>query len=65
MLCINKVNKYGGKIKMKTKEVQRRERKNIQISLRISKEVSRYLNENKISPQKVFDLAVDELKAEK
>ena len=44
------------------KDFKRKERKNIQISLRISKENSEMLKKDNSSPQKVFDWALVEYK---
>ncbi len=52
---------------MKIEEVKKRKRqtKNVPINLRITQEVSDYLRENEISPQRVFDLAVIEIREKK
>lgn len=50
---------------MKIQEVIRKERKTIRISIRTSKEKSKFLKENNISPNTVFDKAVTELMKEK
>lgn len=50
-----------GNKKMKLQDVQRRPRKEIQISLRTDKGTSKWLRENRISPQSVFDKAIEEL----
>lgn len=53
---------------MKIKDVTRQEKdelKAVRINLRITKTVSKWLSEKKISPQKVFDLAIAELRKEK
>ena len=62
MLLLIKMEKNK---KMKKEQVRRKERKNIQISLRLSREDSEFFKMEKISPQKVFDLAITELKKEK
>ncbi len=51
---------------MKIQEVktQRKEKKSIRINLKITKSISQWMKENEISPQKVFDLALKELKNE-
>jgi len=46
---------------MKLQDVQRRPRKEIHISLRTDKSTSKWLRENRISPQSVFDKAIEEL----
>ena len=50
---------------MKKKQVKKIEKKNVRLSLKITKETSGFLAKEKLSPQRIFDLAIDELKAEK
>ena len=53
---------------MKIEDVTREKRiklKNVRINLNTTKEISKWLTEKNISPQAVFDLAIEELKKEK
>ncbi|KKN48517.1 hypothetical protein LCGC14_0652100 [marine sediment metagenome] len=53
---------------MKIKDVTRQEKdelKTVRINLKTTKSVSKWLSEKNISPQKVFDLAIVELRKEK
>lgn len=53
---------------MEIKDVTRKEKdelKTVRINLRITKTVSKWLSKRKISPQKVFDLSIVELRKEK
>ena len=50
---------------MKKNEVKTRERKSVPISIRTTKENSEFMKNNDISPNAVFEKALEELKAEK
>ena len=50
---------------MKKNEVKRIERKSIRINLRITQEDSQFMEDEKLSPQKIFDKSLEELKNEK
>jgi len=53
---------------MKLKEVQRKEdkiKRKVTMSIRTTKEVSEWMKENNVSPTRVFDLAIEELRKEK
>ena len=49
---------------MKKNEVKRKEKRK-RLNLTISNEDSKFLKKENLSPQKIFNLAVEELKAEK
>ena len=49
---------------MKKNEVKRKEKRQ-RLNLTISNEDSKFLKKENLSPQKIFNLAVEELKAEK
>lgn len=54
--------------KMEIDDVQReraKEDRSVQMSIRTSKEKSKFMNENNISPTKLFNKAVEELMGEK
>jgi len=46
---------------MELKKIQRKERKDVGVTLRITKNTSEWLKEMNISPQRLFDEAVKEL----
>jgi len=46
---------------MEIKDLQRKERKNIPLALRIKKSQSVWMKENNVSPQALFDKALEEL----
>jgi len=46
---------------MDIKNIQKKERKNIFLSLRVKKSDSVWMKEKKISPQRLFDTALKEL----
>jgi len=46
---------------MEIKDLQRKERKNISLALRIKKGQSVWMKENNVSPQALFDKALEEL----
>jgi hypothetical protein len=46
---------------MKIKEIQKQERKSKIISVRTLPSYCKWMNENKISPSKLFNLAIEEL----
>ena len=46
---------------MKINEVQKKDKKTVQISIRTTKVLSDFMTENKISPNAVFEQAVKEL----
>lgn len=50
---------------MKIEEVQRTNRKPLVVTIRISKEVSDWMAENKVSPTLVFNKAIRELQEKK
>ena len=49
---------------MKKNQVKRKEKRK-RLNLTISNEDSKFLKKEELSPQKIFNLAVEELKAEK
>ncbi len=46
---------------MEIQDVKRSERKEVRINLKISKQVSKWMKENEVSPQKIFDKSIEEL----
>ena len=46
---------------MEIKDLQRKERKNIPLALRIKKSQSVWMKENNVSPQALFDKTLEEL----
>jgi len=50
---------------MKIQEVQRKPRKVVRMSIKTFKETSVWMKKNNISPQAVFDKAIEELKNQK
>lgn len=46
---------------MEIKDIQRKERKKITLALRIKKTESDWMKENNVSPQALFDKALEEL----
>ncbi len=50
---------------MKIQEVKKREPKSVQISIRTTEEFSKFMRDNKISPNAVFHKAMEELVKEK
>jgi len=46
---------------MELKQITRTERKTIRLNLRTTKSISKWMRENNVSPQKVFDLSMQEL----
>ncbi len=50
---------------MKRNEVKTRERKSVQISIRTTEENSKFMKEENLSPNAIFEKALEELKKEK
>lgn len=50
---------------MEIKGLQRKEGKSVQISIRTSKAKSEFMKKNNLSPNAVFDKAIEELMKEK
>ncbi len=51
---------------MKIKEVKKKEQpKSVRLNLKTTKEISKWMKKENISPQLIFDKAVEELKQEK
>ena len=50
---------------MKRNEVQKRVRKSVPISIRTTEENSKFMKEHDLSPNAIFEKALEELKAEK
>ena len=50
---------------MEIKDIQRKERKSIPLALRIKKSWSVWMKENNVSPQALFDSALEELMKKK
>lgn len=50
---------------MKINEVQRKQRKSVGISIRTTKDKSKFMKEKNISPNALFDKAITELMKEK
>lgn len=46
---------------MKTKDVQKRERKSVQVSIRTTETYSKFMAKHSISPNAVFEKAMEEL----
>jgi len=46
---------------MDKKDIQRRERKSISVSIRITKRNSKFMKDNNISPNALFDKVIEEL----
>ena len=47
---------------MKIQDVQRKERKEVTMSIRINKEDSKWMKDKKVSPSKIFHEALKELR---
>lgn len=50
---------------MKIQEVKRKEPKSVQISIRTTEEFSKFMRDNRISPNAVFQKSMEELVKEK